>query len=251
MQNYILYFFCMPEITLMSAQNEAMGMARNVTNTGESIISQILDILGGVFSYAKPVIAALLIIIIGGFIIKKIMGLLQIVLEKAKIDALFEKIRITSELQNLGITVTPAALITGIIGLVAKFILWMAAINTLGIDALTKLMNDILAYIPNILIALILLFAGLTIAKITKETIEQSASSLSVSSDTATLFGKIAKISILIITAMAVLTQLHIAVSLIETLFSGFVAMMAIAGGIAFGFGGQEKAKAILEKLLK
>lgn len=245
------YFFNMPSFTLETAQNGAMGMVRDVSDTGNSIASQILDTLGGVFSYAKPVIAALLIIIIGGWIIRKVMHILQMLLEKAKVDALFEKIGITSELSNLGISVTPASLITGIVGIVAKFVLWMAAINTLGIDALTKLMNDILAYIPNVLVAIILLFAGLTIAKMVKEAVEHSSSSLSVAPETAALFGKIAKISILVITVMAVLTQLNIAVALIQTFFTGFIAMIAIAGGIAFGLGGQEKAKEMISKMFK
>ena len=43
--------------------------------------------------------------------------------------------------------------------------------------------------------------------------------------------------------------QLKIAVELILTLFTGFVVMVAIAGGIAFGLGGKEIAGEILQAL--
>ena len=59
----------------------------------------------------------------------------------------------------------------------------------------------------------------------------------------------VAKWSIIVFSLMAALVQLGIAQSLIQVLFTGFVAMLAIAGGLAFGLGGREHAARVLNKL--
>jgi small-conductance mechanosensitive channel len=58
-----------------------------------------------------------------------------------------------------------------------------------------------------------------------------------------------AKYTILVFAALAVLNQLGVAQSLIQILFTGIVFMVALAGGLAFGLGGQEVAKELLSDL--
>lgn len=235
----------------MPFKEDAVGIANSAMQKGTGIFHDILSTLGGLMVYVKPAIVALLILIIGGWILKKLVKLLNKALEKAKVDGVFEKLGVKGEMEGMGINFSPSCLITGIITIVAKFVLWMAAINVLGIQALSDLMQDILKFIPNILVSIILIFVGMTVAKITKDLIEKSAGSLSVSKGTADLFGKIAKFTILFITAMAVLTQLGIATELVETLFKGIIATLSIAAGIAFGLGGKDRAKEIVDKLGK
>ena len=70
-------------------------------------------------------------------------------------------------------------------------------------------------------------------------------------SSTADALGLVAKYVILIFAALAALSQLQIAEILIQTLFIGFVAMLALAGGLAFGLGGKEVVKELLEAIKK
>ena len=59
------------------------------------------------------------------------------------------------------------------------------------------------------------------------------------------------RISITAFIVLAVLNQLGVAQALVQILFTGFVAMVALAGGLAFGLGGKDFAKALLDKLQK
>jgi len=61
----------------------------------------------------------------------------------------------------------------------------------------------------------------------------------------------LAKYVILVFTGLVVLNQLGVAQDLIRILFTGIVSMIAIAGGLAFGLGGQSAAKEFLEELKK
>jgi len=234
------------------AVNSTTELAGSAVAGAQGILGDILSTLGGLMVYIKPVLVALAILIIGGWIIKKVMGLLTTALEKAKVDTAVEKIGLTGQLKEMGINITASALIAGIVGLVAKFFLYMAAVDALGIEALSTLLQDILSFIlKDGIVALILLFAGITIAKIVKEAIENSASALSLSASAAKTAAKAAKIAVLVFTGMAVLTQLHIAEELITTLFTGVITALTLAGGIAFGLGGQEKAKEIIANASK
>ena len=48
---------------------------------------------------------------------------------------------------------------------------------------------------------------------------------------------------------LTALTQLNIATAIIQTLVTGFIAMLALAGGLAFGLGGKDFAAHLLNKL--
>ncbi len=226
-------------------------MADSAVSGAQGILSSVLSTLGGILDFIKPALVALIIIIVGGWIIKKILKFVQVILEKAHVDAFFDKIGLTGQLKEFGMDISPSAAVAGVIGVVAKVALYMAAINVLGIQALSALMQDILTFlISDGIVAVILLLAGLTIANFVKGLIENSASLFS-SADTAKTIAKIAKIAVLVFTVMAVLNQLQIAEELIQTLFSGIVGIVTIAGGIAFGLGGQDKAKEIITKMCK
>ena len=231
--------------------NEAKELTDSAVSGAQGILDTVLSALGGTMEFIKPALVALIIIIAGGWIIKKVLKFVQIALEKAHVDSFFNKIGLTGQLKEFGVDVTPSAAVTGVIGLVAKVALYMAAINVLGIEALSTLMQDILTFlISDGIIAVILLVAGLAIANFVKDLIINSASLFS-SADTAKTVAKAAKIAVLVFTTMAVLSQLNVAAELIQTLFSGIVGIITLAGGIAFGLGGQEKAKEIIEKFCK
>ncbi|HID91552.1 TPA: hypothetical protein EYP45_00315, partial [Candidatus Peregrinibacteria bacterium] len=215
-------------------------MADSAVSGAQGILDTVLSTLGGAMEFIKPALVALIIILVGGWIIKKILKFVQVALEKVHVDAFFDKIGLTGQLKEFGVDIAPSAAVAGVIGVVAKVALYMAAINVLGIEALSALMQDILTFlISDGIVAIILLVAGLAIANFVKDLITNSAS-LFASADTAKTVAKAAKIAVLAFTTMAVLNQLNIAADLIQTLFSGIVGIVTLAGGIAFGLGGQE-----------
>ena len=59
------------------------------------------------------------------------------------------------------------------------------------------------------------------------------------------------KWSVLVFAFLAALLQLGIVPSLIQTLFTGFVAALTLAIGLSFGLGGKEVAAEFLGKLKK
>ena len=118
-----------------------------------------------------------------------------------------------------------------------------------GLPQVTTILNTFLIYLPNVFVAAIIVLIGFVAAGLVHDIVLASASRLSAQSSQA--IASLAKWAIIVFMLLAALTQLGIAKELIQILFTGFVAMIALAGGIAFGLGGQNTAKDILEAIRK
>jgi hypothetical protein len=116
-----------------------------------------------------------------------------------------------------------------------------------GLNRATAVINQFLFYLPNVIIAVILLFIGLIASKLVADLVLQSTKSLGKRSANSLAF--FSRSTIIFFTILITLSQLGVAQDLIKILFTGIVAMVAIAGGLAFGLGGKDVAKDILEAL--
>lgn len=118
-----------------------------------------------------------------------------------------------------------------------------------GLPRIIIVLNQFLFYLPNVFVAAVIAIIGFVFARIAHDIV--LASVKGVDPQTANTVAQAVRLSINIFVILAVLSQLGVATDLVRILFTGLVAMVAIAGGIAFGLGGQGTAKDILEGLRK
>lgn len=137
------------------------------------------------------------------------------------------------------------------IRLISELVRWSVVILFLvpaaeawGLPRVTELLNQFLLYVPNVFVAVVIAFIGLVVANLVAELVKNASQSLGGTSSN--LLATVARYSLLFFTALVVLNQLGVAADLIRILFTGIVAMLAIAGGLAFGLGGQESAKKVV-----
>lgn len=123
----------------------------------------------------------------------------------------------------------------------------IAATDVLGWDQVTDYLKQIVLYLPNVIIAVIMLFFGTVLANFVHRVVKSAVAAAKLAS--ADFLAGLARWAILVFTFMASLIQLQIAEDLIRVLFTGFVAMLALAGGLAFGLGGKDYAARVLDKL--
>ena len=138
--------------------------------------------------------------------------------------------------------------------LVAELVRWTVVILFLvpaaeawGLPRITDILNQFLLYVPNVFVAVVIGFVGLVIANLVSDIVKNASTGLGSSS--ANLLSTVARYALVLFTTLIVLNQLGIAADLIRILFTGIVAMLALAGGIAFGLGGQDGAKKFLDDL--
>lgn len=136
-----------------------------------------------------------------------------------------------------------------LVGWVVIILFLIPSAEVWGLTRVTEVLNELVFYLPNVLVAVIVGFVGLILANLASELVRHSANTLGGTS--ANTLAALARYSIVFFTILIVLDQLGIAQDLIRILFTGIVAMIAIAGGLAFGLGGKDVAREILEDLKK
>lgn len=123
------------------------------------------------------------------------------------------------------------------------------ATDVWGLRQVTVLLNAFLLYLPNVFVAAIIAAVGFVFARLAHDVVQ--ASTREISPEGSQTIASVTRWAIIIFVMLAVLNQLGVAQDLIRILFTGFVAMIAIAGGIAFGLGGQDTARSVLDSLRK
>ena len=199
--------------------------------------------------FIPEVLGALIILIIGLMIASTLSILSKKLVNLTKLDSLAEKVKLHDELKKFGLEFTFATIIAWIVKWFIIIVVIITAIDVLKITQLTNFLNEIVLYIPNVIVAVIILGFGGIASRFIFEVVHKAVKASKMLPTSGQILAALAKWSIIIFSIMAALVQLEIATSLIQILFTGFIAMLALAGGLAFGLGGKEKAAKLLEKL--
>ncbi len=117
------------------------------------------------------------------------------------------------------------------------------------LSAVNTVLNRVILYIPNVIVAVVLAMVGMVFARLSYKI--ASSMSKNLGKHLSHTVGLVAQWSILIFVGFLVLHQLGVAQELLRILFAGIVAMLTIAGGLAFGLGGKETAKEVLDSVAK
>lgn len=138
----------------------------------------------------------------------------------------------------------------GMIGLVAKwFIRLIAAVvafDALGLPAVSEVLRDLLLWLPNVVVALVVLVIGGLAARALSNLVRGAASEAELSNPD--LLAKVASALVWAFAIVVAVNQIGIATELVNTLFMAFVGAIALGLGLAFGLGGRETAGRILSK---
>ncbi|OGF22906.1 hypothetical protein A2Y83_00855 [Candidatus Falkowbacteria bacterium RBG_13_39_14] len=219
----------------------------NLTTWGEVITNSFQNLWIKVISFLPNVIIAILFLLVGLLVAKFFSKFITRTLKYLYFDKAADSLGIKEELAKIGIKVDLSKVVGLIVNWFFIIVFLVAAADILKFTQITEFLNKVLLYIPKVIIAAVILIIGVVFANFINGVVKTSVHVVSLES--ADAIAAIAKWAILIFSVMAALVQLDIAAELVSVLLKGFVAMLAISGGIAFGLGGQDKAKKIIDKL--
>ncbi len=120
----------------------------------------------------------------------------------------------------------------------------MAAFNILDLNALTVAMGVVAAYIPNLLVATVVVVVGLLVASFLRGIVATSADRLGVSY--AEHLANACYYALAVLTFIAAFKQLHIELGPVDNLILIAFGGVALAFGLSFGLGGREVMAGIL-----
>jgi len=167
--------------------------------------------------------------------------------DKLKLDWLSDKLGLKHFLERTGGGMSASQLIAQTVKGYLIFLFFIESTKIAQLDEVANFLTRVIEYIPDVIVAIFIMLVGLRIANSMQLLITTSLDFAK--SNTAKILGLAARYTIFTFAVLAALSQLQIADTLIQTLFIGFISMLALAGGLAFGLGGKDVVRELLEAI--
>ncbi|OGY29840.1 MAG: hypothetical protein A3F35_02490 [Candidatus Woykebacteria bacterium RIFCSPHIGHO2_12_FULL_45_10] len=212
-----------------------------------AVVDAITDSLKATAKFLPSLIAAIVIFVIGVIVATILKRALISLLEAINFESWLSNTGITEALKKADKNLSVSKLLGELLRWFTILIFLLPAVDQLGLGAVNDVLRSLLLYIPNVVVAVIIVAVGAVAAKLARDFV--TATATGVGTQFSTVVGRVAQVAIIVFAVLAALTQLGVAPDLIKILFTGFVAMVAIAGGLAFGLGGKDVAAGILESI--
>jgi hypothetical protein len=221
-------------------------MPTQITQWSEAMLTSFAAAMALFFSAIPKILGFLLIVLVGWFVASVIDRGLTALLRKVRFNDLSDRAGLTDFIDKMGMNTDPA----GMIGLVVKWFIRLIALavafDALGLPAVSDVLRQLLLWLPNVVVALVVLVIGGLAARALSNLVRGSASEAGLSNA-----NFLAKLSSAVVWAFAIVVavnQIGIATELVNTLFMAVVGALALGLGLAFGLGGRETAGEIVRK---
>jgi small-conductance mechanosensitive channel len=218
-----------------------------IQSWAETTTVALQNLWQGFLNFIPALIGAIVIFIIGWFIAIGIGKLIAEILIRLKFNKLFDKAGWREALEKAELKVNAAEFIGGIVKWILVIVFLLAAVEILGFVQFADFLKSVLGYLPNVIIAALIFVVTVILVDIVEKVVRAAVEKVRVGYGQ--MVSAIIKWSIWFFAVLAILYQLGIARPFMETLFTGLVAMLVIALGIAFGLGGKDVAAEILGDL--
>ena len=213
---------------------------------GDGLRDGFVEVGSTIVNFTPKLIGALLILIIGWFIARIVRNVLQRLAQRIGFDRLLDRAGIGETVRKAGYSAS--GVITSIIYYMLMAVVLLLAAEALGVDDLTNLLRDLIAYIPRIFIAVIILVVAAAVATFVADLVRPLTSSQNL-----TWVPTGVRTLVLAFGVVAAMETLDLAPVLVQTVLTSFFGALGIALGvafaIAFGVGGIDTAKAWWRKL--
>jgi hypothetical protein len=211
----------------------------------DTLITSFRESFSMILSAIPRILAFIVIVAIGWFVstllAKGVVGLLRAI----RFDELMQRSGLSDFMTKMGTGIGSIGIVAGIVKWIVRVVVLLVAFDVLGLPAVSDVMRQLLLWLPNLVVAIFVLFIG-GIAARALGNIVRGATAEGGFSNPETL-ANISRTAVWSFAVVVAINQLGIATNLINTLFTGFVGALAIALGLAFGLGGRDLASRTLE----
>jgi hypothetical protein len=205
-----------------------------------NVLNSLQEAVGQFFGYVPQLIGAIVILIVGYVVAKVLQAVIGRVLQGIGFDGWMERAGIKRFFDRADTHQTPAGILGRLVFWFVFIIAIVMATDALGIRQVSAVFSQLIAYIPNIIAAILILILASLLANFVAGLV-RGATGVDV-------LGTVAQVAIIVYAVFAALTQLGIAVQLTAPTFLIVLGAIALAAAIAFGFGAQGVARDIVEK---
>ncbi len=211
------------------------------------VVGSLQNLWIGFIGTLANIVGALIILIIGLIVAAGISALVEKVVNLIKLDKLLVSLGVQEYFERANMHVNSGKFFRKLVYWFLVVVFLLAATDILGFYSLSGFLRDVLLYVPNVIVAVLIMLATLVIGHFLRGVVRASVKSAHLHG--AGFLASLTWWAVVIFGLLASLSQLGIALAVVNALITGLIAMLALAFGLAFGLGGKDYAASLIGKL--
>jgi hypothetical protein len=215
-----------------------------VYDWGQAIMTSTAAALALFLSAIPKILGFLAILLIGWIVASVLAGLVANVLRAVRFNDLAERSGFSGFVRNTGVQTDASGVIATAVRWFVRLIVLVVAFDALGLPAVSQVLQQLLLWIPSLIVALMVLVLGGLAANALYGIVRGATAQAGLGN--ADLLGNIARFAVWAFAIVVAVNQIGIASTLVNTLFMGVVGALALGFGLAFGLGGRDTAGEIV-----
>ena len=215
---------------------------------GDVFNASLQDLWWGFMQFAPKLIVAIVFFIIGWVLGSLIAKAFEQVFAALKIDKIFESVKADDFFRKAGMNLNTGYFVGQVIKWFVIIVFLLPSLNLVGLTSISSfLKDDVLSFLPRVIIAIFILIIASIVSDALSKTVMAGSKAMNLGSSN--MLGAVVKYSVWTFAFIIALGQLGVAAAYMQILFTGIIAMFAIAGALAFGLGGKDAASRFLSKV--
>lgn len=211
-------------------------------------VGSLQALWGTLLGFLPNLIGAILVFIVGLVVATVLERLIERVVYYLKVDTLLRRAGVEPYFEQANVKMNVGHFIGKVVYWFIAIVFLIAASDILNFAAFSSFLREtLIPFIPNVLVAVLIVLASLVAANFLRRLVVASVNGARMHH--AKGLGTLTWWVVFVFGFLSALLQVGVAVGIINTLITGLIAMVAIAGGLAFGLGGKDRAARFLEKL--
>ena len=213
-------------------------------NWSEVTLASSAAALSILFAAIPKILGFVIILVLGWIIAALVATVVAAVLRSVRFEELSAQSGFSGFIQNMGMKTDASGFIALVVQWFIRLIALVVAFDALGLPAVSDVLRQLLLWLPNLAVGLVVLVIGGLVAKAFGSLVRGATSQAGF--DNPALLAQIAQVAVWAFTIIIAVNQIGIAATLVNTLFMAIVGCAALALGLAFGLGGRDTAAQIV-----
>ena len=218
-----------------------------VVAASDIVRSSLLTLWGGVALFLPQFIAAVVVFLVGWLIAELLGKLAYHIVKILHVDNALGKVGFRQAWERSGFKLDTPTLFYELVKWFFVVVFLMAATNILGLVQVSEFLRTVVFYLPNVIVAAVILLIGILVAKFSEGVVKASVKAAGLMS--ANFLGALTKWAVFVFSLLIALAQLQVAGDIIKIVITGLIAAGALAMGLAFGLGGVKHAESMIGDL--
>ena len=214
---------------------------------GDVFNASLQNLWLGFVQFTPRLVVAVVFFIIGWVLGSLVAKAIEQVFNSLRIDSFFRSIGAENFFRRAGMNLNSGYFVGQLARWFLIIVFLLPPLNLVGWTEVSSFLTDsVLMFLPQVVIAAFVLIIAAVVSEGLQKAVVATAKSMNLRS--AHLFGVVAKYAVWIFAIIIALGKLGLG-DYMNVLFTGIVAMLALAGALAFGLGAKDHATRFLSKI--